>query len=411
LNNKYINFFISGLFILIIPALVSGPFLPDLFISILGIFIVFKIIYNRDYNLINNKISFFFLTFYILLIISSSFSIDPLFSFQSSLFYFRYLFFILSAYFLLNFNPKLDILFLIVALSSFLIISLDGFHEVLFGYNFFGTTKQLVNGRVSGLFGDELIIGSFLVRLSPLLLSIYLYNASNLKSSYKVFSILTFTLSSLLIMFSGERAAFLLLILLVIMLIIHYFIYFRLFIKSFLLLFIIFIFLSIPFFVDETGSRLKQDLDSHTSLDPNKNQYFSLYSTAFKMFKSKPLIGHGPKIFRIECKNSMYAVGNWPCSTHPHNTYLQLLSEVGLLGFLYVISLFLFFVYKIFSSINRKDSYMKSMAKYSMILSILINLWPLIPSGSFFNNWLCVFYFIPFGFYLYYDNFLSRKKI
>ena len=311
MNNKYINFFISGLFILIIPALVSGPFLPDLFISILGIFIVFKIIYNRDYNLINNKISFFFLTFYILLIISSSFSIDPLFSFQSSLFYFRYLFFILSAYFLLNFNPKLDILFLIVALSSFLIISLDGFHEVLFGYNFFGTTKQLVNGRVSGLFGDELIIGSFLVRLSPLLLSIYLYNASNLKSSYKVFSILTFTLSSLLIMFSGERAAFLLLILLVIMLIIHYFIYFRLFIKSFLLLFIIFIFLSIPFFVDETGSRLKQDLDSHTSLDPNKNQYFSLYSTAFKMFKSKPLIGHGPKIFRIECKNSMYAVGNW----------------------------------------------------------------------------------------------------
>ena len=33
--------------------------------------------------------------------------------------------------------------------------------------------------------------------------------------------------------------------------------------------------------------------------------------------------------------------------------------------------------------------------------AIFVNLWPLIPSGNFFNNWLSIIMFFPIGFYIF----------
>ena len=35
-----------------------------------------------------------------------------------------------------------------------------------------------------------------------------------------------------------------------------------------------------------------------------------------------------------------------------------------------------------------------------LLISFFITLWPLIPSGNFFNNWINILYFFPLGFYL-----------
>ena len=35
---------------------------------------------------------------------------------------------------------------------------------------------------------------------------------------------------------------------------------------------------------------------------------------------------------------------------------------------------------------------------------IIVNLWPFVPSGNFYNNWLSLLYFYPVGFYLYFKN-------
>ena len=48
--------------------------------------------------------------------------------------------------------------------------------------------------------------------------------------------------------------------------------------------------------------------------------------------------------------------------------------------------------------------------KQLLLSAIFINIWPLIPSGNFFNNWLSMLYFYPIGFYLYFKS-VNEKKI
>ena len=52
--------------------------------------------------------------------------------------------------------------------------------------------------------------------------------------------------------------------------------------------------------------------------------------TAFNMFFDKPILGDGPKMFRVKCSDPKYAVGINPCSTHPHNFYVDKLKNFGI---------------------------------------------------------------------------------
>jgi hypothetical protein len=43
-----------------------------------------------------------------------------------------------------------------------------------------------------------------------------------------------------------------------------------------------------------------------------------------------------------------------------------------------------------------------------MVACLFVSLWPIIPTGSFFNNWINVIYYLPIGF-LIWD--IRRNKI
>ena len=101
------------------------------------------------------------------------------------------------------------------------------------------------------------------------------------------------------------------------------------------------------------------------------------------------------------------------CSTHPHNTYVQILTSNGIIGFLFLIIGFLYLLIEIFrckKKINNQKQFDKYMVAENVILSaIFVNFWPLIPAGNFFNNWISMSYFYPIGFYLYF-KFRNEKK-
>ena len=121
------------------------------------------------------------------------------------------------------------------------------------------------------------------------------------------------------------------------------------------------------------------------------------FKTAFLIFKQNYITGVGVRNFRLECRKNIYDdVGKYHCTTHPHNTYIQLLSETGLIGFLFFISFIVFFLTKVFNFL--KNTYLNNKKSVNLAFSfviICVNFFPFVPTGSFFNNWLSTLYYIP----------------
>ena len=68
--------------------------------------------------------------------------------------------------------------------------------------------------------------------------------------------------------------------------------------------------------------------------------YDAHYRTAYKMFQDNFLFGVGNKMYRKLCDNKKYYTNEYSCSTHPHNLYLQILAENGILGSIFVFIIF-----------------------------------------------------------------------
>lgn len=387
--------------ILFFPSFVAGVFIAN---CVIGITILINLVFNsKEFITIlkkNVNLSYLFLLFYILLITSSLLSNYIFFSLGSSFLYFNYLLYIFLFLIILKLYSRAEVIFLISGLITFLILSLDAIYEFSFGQNLLGFSAQ--DGRISSFFNDRWVIGSYLVRILPILVGIFLINYKLFKKNIRYLIYLVFILSAIVIVLSGERKAFLLLILYTFIL----YIYFFKCSKRLRLFFIpiIILFISIPFLFDESSKRLKFQLIHHTTnFNVFENQYYALYSTSYEMFIQNPIIGIGPNNYRKSCFDREYVQSYYSCSTHPHNTLLQTLSEIGLIGTSFVYFVFLFFIYKIFTQIKRSLQFDHHTLGFLSIKSaIVLNLWPIIPTGNFFLSWYGFIYFLPISFYFFY---------
>jgi len=87
-QHKIMNF--SFILFLLIPiSLISGPFIPDLFLVVIVINFILLTYFNKKYELIKNKTSYLFLVFCLIIVAVSIFSLNTS-SIQSSLFYIRF---------------------------------------------------------------------------------------------------------------------------------------------------------------------------------------------------------------------------------------------------------------------------------------------------------------------------------
>ena len=128
------------------------------------------------------------------------------------------------------------------------------------------------------------------------------------------------------------------------------------------------------------------------------------------MFKEKPLVGHGAKMFRFYCSKEENFVDHNACTTHPHNFYAQMLAETGILGFIVLMGIFIsicyFFVKNIYFQIYKKKQLITDQS-ICLLSFYFMTLFPLLPSGSFFNNWLSIIIYYPLSFLIYTIN--SKK--
>ncbi len=95
------------------------------------------------------------------------------------------------------------------------------------------------------------------------------------------------------------------------------------------------------------------------------------------------------------------------CTTHPHNVYLQLLSETGIIGTVFILLNFLYLIFILTKFLYKKlfqNTVELSNAKICIIINFIIFLLPMLPSGNIFNNWLNMTILIQISFYLFIFN-------
>jgi len=384
---------------LIIPFLIWGPFFPDLIVSLSALVFLVYVVKKKEFYYFNNKPLIIFFIFCIYCILVSIFiAKDRMLSFESSLFYFRIGLFACLIWYLIDKNKKILSNFYYILVVCFSALILDSYIQFFIGINIIGLSKTVA--RLSSFFGDELILGSYLSRLFPLLFALFLIKEKNQTELY--FMSILFILLSGLIYISGERAAFFLFILsyIFIMIFLEKFAKFKIILSVFSLILIV----VITFNFKDVRDRMVFNPLITIKKSIFTPEHDSLFSTAYNMFLDKPLFGHGPKMFRVICKDEKYAVGITPCMTHPHNFYVQLLAETGIIGFSFLFSAFaydLYCAYRQFKSIVLRQKRYLTDYQVCLLAGILITVWPLTTNGNFFHNWLMIVYSLPVGFYLH----------
>ena len=355
---------------------------------------------------------------WIILIVSSILSDHPYFSLETSILYIRHLIFSFSIYFILINYPYAIRYFTYSMIIIFLILILDGYYQFFYGQNILGFASQ--QNRLSSLFGDELILGNFLSRLFPLFFALIIFVFNNSKK-YVVLSLFVFIASDVLIFISGERTAFALLFLSTLLIICSIKKWQKIRIITFVVSLLVICMLAL------LNSNVSQRMITQTfdQINPNNEEVYifskqheSHYIASLEMFSDSYLIGVGPNNFRKKCSSfndnaheSDFGK-NLACSTHPHNSYIQLLAETGIIGTLPIIISLIYISFLILNHLFKKFFLKKELFsdfQVCLLIAVFITLWPFIPTMNLFNNWISIIYYLPLGFLIY--SFDVNQKI
>ena len=412
--------------VLLLPiSFVFGSAILNILITFLSVIFFIHVLVSKDFSYFKeNNIYFVFLIIFLIFQITNNIINNNLEYFYKSIFYLRFLLLpIIFKYFsqFIKFNlSKISQIYLII-LS---IIIFDLYYQYIFDINLLGFKPGLFNldenlyERYSGIFGNELILGSYLSSLGFFIILIfYLFNFEN-----NYIFIILLSLLFLSIFITGERTA------LISFFVSTFFIF--LFLKKFrkkillvsLIILLMLIFginqsdqLKLRYFnyplnvltkdnsIDEKENLKKYNVKKSFSNFMNNTDWGRHYKTAIAMFLDNPINGQGFKQFRIKCKNYdyLYNLENNKkngCSTHPHHYILEILSEQGVFG----LSVYLFFVTFVI-----KDSLKTNNKIYILVLLSIIfgNMFPLKPSGSIISTSFSSIFWIMLSY-----SYLKNKK-
>jgi O-antigen ligase len=363
-------------------------------LSVLILFIFDYSNFKKIFDLDSKLLSVFFFFIFIIQVINygiTGFKIFSLVRFLALTFLLKYFF--LKKNFDIFFKNYFKILFFV-----FLFIFLDLIYQKITGVDFFGfksTDAGNIN-RLTGPFGNnEYIPGSYIFHV---LMPFVIYFICNFSCKKLFLRFLITTLVSNLFLLSifitGERTSFLLAILSFILLML---------IKKNLrleLIFSLFIVFILIFFISKKDSYYKdryfifkdtvigKEINSYEKESFFDSQWGAHYLTSVEIIKRNFLFGSGVRSFRVECGKEIYNHINSKskdirCSTHPHNFYLEILSETGIFCFI------IFMLYLFNNLINSLKNlfYERELIIFLCFFVLFLSLiWPIRATGSIFSN-------------------------
>jgi hypothetical protein len=276
-----------------------------------------------------------------------------------------------------------------------LFVAFDTLIQFYSGQDIFGKISGEPT-RLSGPFGKELIVGAFISMMSVPLLSYYNEKINGFNFKFIIFSLIYIFLIITLAL-SGERLSFLIFVSSTLIILILKSNFKKILIFSFFLIFLLIIIYKNNYYV-------KNRVDDFNHIIKNfyESSYGRLYESSYLLFKKNYIFGVGLKNYRYDCDNQVDPRPNSIyqfCSTHPHNFYLEILTETGVIGSLLLLSsitTLLLYLYRKIVVLKKKHNPYLSLL-YGNILLIFVYLFPIKTSGSFFTTWNGSFFWLNVG--------------
>ena len=416
-NKKLLNNYFLILFSFIPISILIGPSVSISCIAIITLSFLIFFLTKKNFFLLKDRTLILLFLLYFYLIFNSIFSIDFEIGAKRNFGFLRFIIlFIAINYFFLrkeNFERILKFWTLI-----FLIVLFDVFYEFYGGENTLGFISNNKK-RIVSFFKDEQVVGTFLNGFAFILIGFFFKNFEN-KTKTEKFLVYSFiVLIFLAMMFSGERSNFIKLIIGLLIFFylnnkieLSYKIYF--FSSIIAIIFVIFTFLEkvdpkwFPF--GYAGNKkvsilkhryYKDFVDKLKNKEKRQNLiYFKLYNSGLEVFKKYPFLGAGNKNYRIEtCKNltdsaqKVFYNKKYICISHPHQIYIEFLSEHGFIGTIILLSVILHLIFKNFKIMLIK----RNMVQIGCFSYLLINFIPFLPGGSFFSDFNATFFWLNFS--------------
>ena len=385
-NKKHL--FIELLIYLIPFAIIVGQAPLNLLSSAASIIFLILIFKRKIYYEYKNYFIFlYFLIFF--LIINLIFSINTYVSAQSSLSFIRYYFFFLAILYSLNNIDNFRLIFTRILFVAVLFVIIDSYIQYFFNKDIFGYPS--LNSRLTGPFGSEKVVGAYISKLIFLSFSFLTIKKINVR-----YICLITIIALILIILSNERSSSIMFgtSLLLFFIFCQVKTFFKIGIFSFVVMTVILLF--------NYNNQFKERFVNEPAKYYKDNHHKAHFLTAIEIFKDNKITGSGIKTFRVACHNKKYENINSiyykdRCTTHPHNLYLEIISETGILGILLFISVNFYIIFQLVKNYLIIKKFRHEIL--FIFCNFFILFWPLQTTGAFFSSWNGVFYWIFFAFF------------
>ena len=387
---KNLNIYLGVLLLSFFPiTFFIGTGILNLIILLIDLIFIFEVIKKRRYLIFKNYTFYLLCILWLSILLNLIFSINFENSLGRSLGFVRFIFFVMAIIYFFNIENGIYKKTILGCWSIiFFITCLDLIYEFIFGRNILGF-KSYMPGRLAGFFNDELKIGHFFYGFSLIVSSHVL--STNIFKKLKNFikqENLIFIFFILLIFISfiiGERSNFIKTFIMLSVFVIFSYKFFNkiniLIIISLLLIFISTINLKKGYKTRFINQFIKPVINHPIDYIKSSN-YVDHYKFGIKVFLENKLFGVGLKNYRTEVVIKTIEKENINASIHPHQTHIEILSELGMFGYL---SFILFFIYSYINS-KKNISLENRNLKFAGLLFIVTTFIPFLPSGSFFTS-------------------------